>query len=298
MSSHRGTARSRSRSQVRSKKLNSMEPSQYSLQVLDPKPYSHAESHHVIRFKAPNGPTLVTPEKPKHSTRDQARLAVKKRLESALNDSTNTEGSIKTKSKLKSGPAERRGRDSRARSRSRSKSISRVARMGVKSVRSLSSKRKPKSGDSVCSVNTNKSTKSNKSTRSLKSVGSRVLTKVKSFKRSKSIGGRSVASGSSRRSLNFWRRRKKKRDGTGENFMYVKQTPTPTKKILKKPRNDGNDSILGMNLLCGSFEQVTLCRDFLCGADEDLVGSVEDPNQSLNTSGSYYDPSDPHDPRY
>lgn len=243
----------------KSERVTTLEPSPYSLSLVDPSPYSHAESHHVIRFKAPTGPTLVTPEKPRHSTRDQARLSVKKRLESTLNDSVNTEASIKTKSKLKTGK-ERRGRE---RSRSRSRGAFR---------RSLSSKRgKASSGDSVCSAS------SAKSSRSIRSVGSRVMTKVKSFKRSKSISGKSVNSTSSRRS--FWRRRRKKT----ENFVYVKQTPTPILQLKKKPRKNHNDDpILGLGLLCSSFEQVTLCRDYLCGGtDEELIGTVigvEDPN--------------------
>lgn len=248
------------------------------------------EPHHIIRFKV--SPTKV-PDPPKHNTRKQAFLAMKKRLENNnatnLNKSVDSSGSVST-SKLKSDETQERGRTI---SLKRSDSIACKLRRSLSSKRSHSTTRKIKiisSGGSVCS---NSSMKSSRSLRSIKSAGSRVLMKVKSFRRSKSVDGRSVGSTSSRRSWFGRRRRKNKGNGTGENFVFVKQTSTAD-EAPKRPNRNKSRGFLGLGLLCGSFDP--MCQSFFCGGDqdEDLIGKVIGVDETPNTSVEY----DPDDPRY
>jgi len=136
--------------------------------------------------------------------------------------------------------------------------------------------------------------RSSKSMRSLKSAGSAVMTKVKSFRRSRSIDARSVGSTNSRRSWFGRRRRKNKQNGTGENFMFVQQESVP--EVIKKSKGTQNKSgFLGLGFLCGSFEP--MCSSIFCQDDEDLIGRVVGSNNeptTPDTSGEY----DPDDPRF
>jgi len=106
----------------------------------------------------------------------------------------------------------------------------------------------------------------------------------------------------------LWRRRRgKKRNGEGENFVFVKQDHSPVVEAPQKRRAvKKNGGFLGLGLLCGSFEQVTLCRDIFCGGenDEDLIGRVigdpDDPRVGVSPNRSYDGRSteDHDDPRY
>lgn len=240
------------------------------------------EPHHVIRFRVS---PANAPEPPKHSTRKQALLTVKKRLESNNRNDPNKSGrrSVST-SQLKPGSQDR-GRDATPKSPD---GIVCKLRRSLSSKRSHSTSRKLKiisSGGSVCS---NSSMKSNKS------LGSRVLTKVRSFRRSKSVDGRSVGSASSRRSWFGRRRRKNKGNGTGENFVFVKQTQ-PSEDLKKRPvRSNTNRGFLGLGFLCGSFDP--MCQSFFCGSgehDEDLIGKVIGPDPATPDTSVEYDPDDP-----
>lgn len=240
--------------------------------------YSHTESHHIIRFKAP----------PTHNTRQQARLAAKKRLErkhaNALNriDSGSVNGSVKSTTKLKTGN-EGRGRD-----KQRSNSISRSLRRSLSSIRSKSTNRSRSKSRNIKILSSGGSVCSAKSGRSLRSAGSRVMTKVKSFRRSKSIG-----STSSRR--NWFGRRRKNKNGTGENFLFVKQdgVSVEPKKRGERKKTTG---FLGLGFLCGSLEPV--CSSLFCqGDDENLIGTViggDDETGTPDTTVEY----DHDDPRF
>mmetsp|Transcript_4804 Transcript_4804/g.9164 ORF Transcript_4804/g.9164 Transcript_4804/m.9164 type:complete len:296 (-) Transcript_4804:100-987(-) len=254
------------------------------------------EPHHVIRFR-----TSKIPEPPKHSTRNQARLAVKKRLESNnannLNKSNVDNSRSASTSQLKPGSQDR-GRDSTL--KGSESGIVYKLRRSISTKRSQSKTRKIKiisSGGSVCS---NSSMKSSKSLRSIRSAGSRVLTKVRSFRRSKSIDGRSVGSTGTRRGWFGRRRRKDNGNGSGENFLFVKQTSTSEDRPKRSNHSNRSLGFLGLGLLCGSFEP--MCHSFLCGNgdhEEDLIGRVigpdpETPPETPETSVEY----DEDDPRY
>jgi hypothetical protein len=250
--------------------------------------YSHTESHHIIRFKTA----------PTHNTRQQARAAAKKRLDSsnALDtsfDTASVRGSVST-SKLKTGN-EARGRD-----KQRSSSLSRSLRRSLSSKRSTGNRGRSRSSPrhikivsssgSVCSQS---SMRSSKSMKSLKTAGSAVMTKVKSFRRSRSIDARSVGSTTSRKSW-FGRRRKNKINGTGENFMFVQQESVPEELLKKKRTARKTGGFLGLGFLCGSFEPI--CSSLFCQDDEDLIGKVVGSNdpQTPDTSVEY----DLDDPRF
>lgn len=249
------------------------------------------EPHHVIRFRV--SPSVV-PQPPKHSTRKQALLAVKKRLENNhandLNKSNDGRSQLVSTSQLKSGSQDR-GRDATPKEPD---GIVCKLRRSLSSKRSHSTTRKIKiisSGGSVCS---NSSKKSSKSLGSIKSAGSRVLMKVMSFRRSKSVDGRSVGSTGTRRSWFGRRRRKNKRNGMGENFVFVKQTETPEGLKKRSNRSNENRGFLGLGLLCGSFEP--MCQSFFCGSDdhdEDLIGKVIGPDPNTPDTSVEYDPDDP-----
>ena len=270
-------------------------------------PYSHVESHHIIRFKAP--PTVT---KPRHSTRQEARRAVKKRLNnSSVADTSIDTSSTITTSKLKSGNESTRGRKL-----TRNKSLTRLAR-SISSIRSTGRGRsKSRTRNSIHIISSGASVssqRSSKSIKSLKDAGSNMLKKVKSFKRSKSLSGRSVNSTSSkrsffstssrrsffstssRRSFFGWRRRKNK-NGSGEEFVFTPTESTPAPVLKKRVQKKKSGGFMG--LFCGALEP--MCGTLLCGEntnEEDIVGKVIGfdgaPNATPDTSIEH----DEDDPR-
>uniref|UniRef100_A0A6S8QXX7 Uncharacterized protein n=1 Tax=Chaetoceros debilis TaxID=122233 RepID=A0A6S8QXX7_9STRA len=254
---------------------------QYSGNSLHSSPYQTMETHHIIKFKP--APQTITPDQPKHNTRKDARLAMKKRLGEAGKSFTRTNSKTKefdhytvvekppiqktTKSKLKNGgEAYDRGRE-------RSSSVGRgIVRRTQSFKRSLSrGRRRPSSGDSVCSA------KSTKSTRSLRSVGSSVLKKVRSFKKSDSFR---------------FRKGRKNKNVRGERVVFVKQSYSPPLSVKPKrrkmaPSAEKNNGFLGF--LCESFDTFNLCGGQ--ADEEELIGRV------IGVEGSEVSTEDPYDPR-
>ena len=131
-----------------------------------------------------------------------------------------------------------------------------------------------------------------------------MLKKVKSFKRSKSLSGRSVNStsskrsffsNSSRRSFFGWRRRKNK-NGSGEEFVFTPTQSTPAPVVKKKIQKKKSGGFMG--LFCGALEP--MCGTLLCGEntnEEEIVGKVIGfdgaPNATPDTSIEH----DEDDPR-
>ena len=118
------------------------------------------------------------------------------------------------------------------------------------------------------------------------------MTKVKSFRRSRSIDARSVGSTTSKRSWFGRMRRRNKKNGTGENFMFVQQESVPEELQKKKGTEKKTGGFLGLGFLCGSFEPI--CSTIFCQDDEDLIGKVVGSNDTKTPDTSVeYDPDDP-----
>jgi len=169
--------------------------------------------------------------------------------------------------------------------------------------RSLSMKRseskKNMRGSSILSVS------SAGSAISKKSLGSRMMTRVKSFKDDRSIGIDSVKSFSSRLSKKL---RRKKKPTRNETVMFVKQEyneeyneeATEEPDAPPAPRKNELASLLGIDVLCKTFEDATACKSLFCNDEEvtdygnersvagDSISEIQEANVSFQSEEDFY----------